>query len=59
MKPNRRFELSVKDIQIIEIALRTQLSDAGPKEKTEINRVLGKIHEQKNWYRPKGIYVSG
>ena len=59
MKPNTKFELSVKDIQIIEIALRTRLSQAGPKEKTEISRVLGKLHEQKNWYRPKGVYVSG
>jgi hypothetical protein len=25
----------------------------------EINNLLGKLHNQKNWYRPKEDYVSG
>lgn len=25
----------------------------------DLRELLGKIHNQKNWYRPKGIYVSG
>lgn len=25
----------------------------------DLRELLGKIHNQKNWYRPKGIYISG
>lgn len=24
-----------------------------------VNYLLGKIHNQKRWYRPEGIYISG
>lgn len=54
MKPNTQFELSVKDIALIEKALRE--SDQTP----ETQKLLGKIHNQKNWHRPRDeIYVSG
>jgi hypothetical protein len=53
MKPNTKFELSVKDIEIIENALRAQ-----PTSK-EIQEVLAKLYHQKNWYRPKENYVGG
>lgn len=54
VKPNTQFELSVKDIAIIETALRSV-----PANK-DIQEVLAKIHHQKNWYRRKDeIYVSG
>ena len=54
MKPNTKFELSVKDIDIIESALRST------KQTREIQEVLGKIHNQKVWRRPSDqIYVSG
>lgn len=55
MKPNLKFELNVKDIELIEYALRNS-----PIARTnEAQQVLGKIHNQKNWYRPKENYVGG
>ena len=72
MKPNEKFELSVRDIEIIEHALRAKAGRRGlaiaqgetseklREEMHEIQELLGRIHNQKNWYRPsKGIYVSG
>jgi hypothetical protein len=59
MKPNTKFDLTVKDIEYIEYALRLNLSYANDKDKRVINELLGKIHNQKNWYRPKEKYVSG
>ena len=53
-KPNTEFKLTVRDIEIIEDAL-LQLEQTA-----EIQNLLGRIHNQKNWYRPKDtIYVSG
>lgn len=72
MKPNKKFELSVRDIRIIEEALRNKASRRSERimqgedvemlhqEAKEINDLLGRIHNQKNWYRPKDkIYVGG
>ena len=72
MKPNLKFELSVKDMKIIETALQNKLGRRAERimkgedaeiiqtEATEIRELLGRLHNQKNWYRPsKGIYVSG
>ena len=54
MKPNTLFELSVKDIDLIERALHSV------EQTPEVRDLLGRIHNQKNWYRPKDqIYVSG
>lgn len=53
MKPNENFKLGVKDIEIIENALRAQ-----PQSK-EIQEVLAKLHHQKVWYRPKGFVPGG
>lgn len=54
MKPNTNFKLDVKDIKLIEDGLHKL-----PVSK-EIQDLLGRIHNQKNWYRPKDkIYVSG
>ena len=54
MKPNKKFELSVRDIELIEEALLKQ------QQTREVQELLGKIHNQKNWYRPKNaIYVGG
>ena len=59
-KPNLNFNLDKTDIAIIEAALRARMSDATDyEEKEKINLLLAKIHDQKNWYRPKGVYVSG
>lgn len=53
-KPNTQFKLSVKDIELIEYALNSV------SQTREIQKVRAKIHDQKNWYRPKNeIYVSG
>ena len=52
-KPNTQFKLSVRDIEIIENALREQ------NQTKEIQQLLGKLHNQKEWYRPKENYVGG
>lgn len=72
MKPNLKFELSVKDINIIETALRNKVGRRSQRilegedpemlqtEAKEILDLLGRIHDQKAWYRPKNaIYVGG
>ena len=53
-KPNTNFKLTVKDIELIENAL-LQLEQT-----VEVRDLLGRIHNQKIWYRPKNaIYVGG
>ena len=72
MKPNLKFELSVKDIKIIEEALNNKVNRRSQRilegedpeilqtEAKEIRDLLGRIHNQKNWYRhSKGVYVGG
>jgi hypothetical protein len=72
MKPNLKFELSVKDIEIIETALRNKVGRRSQRilegedpemlqtEAKEILDLLGRIHDQKAWYRPKNkVYVGG
>ena len=73
--PNTKFNLTVRDIEMIEHALRDrqrtvieykltatdienqQLAD---RESKEIQDLLGRLHDQKNFYRPKNkIYVGG
>jgi hypothetical protein len=54
LKPNTEFKLTVRDIEIIEDAL-LQLEQTA-----EIQGLLGRIHNQKNWYRPsKEVYIGG
>jgi len=72
MKANKKFELSTRDIEVIEQALRAKAGRRGlaiaqgetsPKlkeEMIEIQNLLGRIHEQKVWFRPKDkTYVGG
>ncbi len=72
MKPNTTFDLNVRDIEIIEHALRAkagrrglsiaqgETSDKLKEEMDEILELLGRIHDQKVWYRPKNkTYISG
>lgn len=60
MKPNTRFDLDVADLMLIESALHTLIEGAPKEEVEEIRNLLGRLHNQKNWYRPKkGVYVSG
>ena len=73
-KPNTTFKLSIRDVEIIEQALRNKAGrrglaiaqgDTSPELKAEmyeIKEVLGRIHEQKNFYakfKDGKPYVSG
>lgn len=74
-KYNRNFDLTLSDIELIEAALRVVKRDLSlgregarallPKvaeddHVTEINDLLGRLHNQKIFYRPSdGPYVSG
>lgn len=72
-KPNFRFDLSLEDIDLIESCLSDQIRVLSerrwthPNEHSEIDsrikdiqELLGKIHNQKIWYRPrKKTYVGG
>ena len=57
MKPNTHFILSVQDIELIERCLHEALKESD--EAKRIHALLGKLHNQKTWYRPTGIYISG
>ena len=71
VKPNTSFKLSVRDIEVIEQALRAKAGRRGlaiaegetspqlREEMKEIQELFGRIYHQKNWYRPKGKFVSG
>ena len=60
MKPNTEFKLSVSDLSLIESALHEKISNSNMDEIERIRELLGRIHNQKNWYRPKqGVYISG
>ena len=82
-KPNTQFELSVRDVEIIELALQQQMRKLNVRRETaiestikpvwelesvreidaelkEIHQLLGRLYNQKNFYRPKNkIYVGG
>ena len=81
--PNTQFELTVRDVEIIELALQQQMRKLNVRRETaiqstikpvwelasvkeidaelkEIHQLLGRLHNQKNFYRPKDtIYVGG
>tara|TARA_B100001248_G_scaffold246611_1_gene217321 strand:+ start:726 stop:953 length:228 start_codon:yes stop_codon:yes gene_type:complete len=74
VKPNTTFKLSIRDIEIIEEALRAKAGRRGMaiaqgetserlrEEMHEIQEVLGRIYEQKNFYakfKDGTTYVSG
>ncbi len=72
-RPNTNFELSVHDMELIEDALRSRkksLSDRLIDMKSvdhelkddlhTIHDLLGRLHNQKEFYRPsRGAYVGG
>ena len=70
-KPNLQFELTTQDIDLIEDALRAKKqakaqasvvagSVAPDEEVRDIHDLLGRLHNQKTFYRPrKGAYVGG
>ena len=63
VRPNDKFNLSVKDIKLIETSLRhlgaMYINEEHPEKYEDIKQLLGKIHNQKTWYRPAKNYVSG
>lgn len=64
---NDMFELSVEDMELIEQALRQAMAsysiEADEANEDTIRRMhdlLGKLHDQKIFYRPKtGSYIGG
>lgn len=68
-KYNKTFELSVEDLDLIEDALRASknaainddlASRAANDNVRQIHDLLGRLHNQKTFYRPtKGPYVGG
>jgi len=66
---NTTFELSVSDLDLIEDALRTTKlartrtglkAGSSEEDARQIDELLGKLHNQKTFYRPaKGTYVGG
>ena len=74
MKPNRNFDLSIRDIELIERALQGKISRRGisvaldpdsvyaPELQAEVDEMrdlLGRIHNQKVWYTPKDGRFQG
>ena len=71
-RPNTKFDLSVEDLELIESALRdskaslvdkvANINEACPnanEQVRDIHDLLGRLHNQKEFYRPKGVYVGG
>jgi len=65
---NRNFDLSLEDMDLIETALRSKMAvkqdvlpDPDYKDLSQkVNDLLGRLHNQKNFYRPKtGPYIGG
>ncbi|MEL6689857.1 MAG: hypothetical protein AAFP28_06015 [Pseudomonadota bacterium] len=73
---NKTFELSVEDLELIETALYRKKADLSQKRLEAVNSedasgdldgkireiagLLGRLHNQKIFYRPKsGVYVGG
>ena len=71
MKANKNFNLTIRDIEVIESALRAKAGRRGMAiaggdtstqlhaEMIEIQELLGRIHHQKVWYKPKGFVPGG
>jgi len=65
---NRSFELDLDDMEIIEDALRAHVKSisvtedcslAEERQMRDIKKVLGRLHDQKVFYRPKQGYIGG
>ena len=66
---NKTFELSVEDMDLIETALRNKMRaindgeiavDSDGRSLRRINELLGRLHNQKVFYRPQGgAYIGG
>ncbi len=64
-KPNTQFDLSVDDLDLIETALRQHKAGivkdcAGTSDDARnVHELLGRLHNQKVFYRPKDAYIGG
>ena len=74
MKPNTNFDFDVPELALVEDAMKYRMRRLTArresvvkesskikidKEVKQIYTLLGKIHNQKNWYTPKGVFVGG
>lgn len=59
-KPNENFNLTVEELQLIEMSL-IAYSTVQTNRQKEIQELLAKFYHQKVWYRPpdESVYVSG
>lgn len=64
-RPNRNIDLSVEDMDLIENALRSRKAmrsadDRTREEARRIHDLLGRLHNQKVFYRPEAkTYIGG
>ncbi len=59
-KYNTQFELNIEDMELIESALqRVAADERGDTDPRQVSDLLGRLHNQKVFYRPKGRYISG
>ena len=74
MSYNKSFDLNLQELDMIEHSMHSRMKRLSSKllivkkesskvtihrELANINELLGKIHNQKEWYRPSGTYISG
>lgn len=72
VKPNTKFDLTIRDIEVIEQALRAKAGRRGlaiaegetspqlKAEMRELQELLGRIYHQKNWYKANdGTFQGG
>lgn len=57
-KPNTSFDLSLEDMELIESALQRQAAN-DDEDPRRVQDLLGRLHNQKTFFRPRGVYVSG
>ena len=67
MSFNTNFKMGLRELDIIEVSLRQRLNELSKStskdhhlEMSEIRGVLGNLHNQKVWFRPKSsVYIGG
>jgi hypothetical protein len=57
-KYNKSFDLTPYDVDLIETALRKAKRETDI-DTREVSELLGRLHNQKVFYRPPGTYVGG
>ena len=61
MMYNTSFELHLEDLELIEKSLFDMMVNSNDEDQIRaIHELLGRLHQQKIWYRPKKqVYVGG